>query len=148
MLQSMQRQLAERPLTLTFVRSPAMLRPDIDAAKATLASAPTKPAAVVVAPVRDVHGGDERRLVSGSTSNAVAAAAAATLGHGSARLEMVAGEVGAARAGLHVTFAANGTHDNGGLSAGVRGVSAAVGGTAAGNWKRSGARVSRSSARS
>lgn len=146
-LQSMQRQLAERPLTLTFVRSPAMLRPDIDAAKATLASAPTKPAAVVVAPVRDVHGGDERRLVSGSTSYAVAAAAAAaTLGHGSARLEMEmsAGEVGAARAGTqHVTFAANGSHDNGRPSADVRGVgvSAAVGITAAGNWKRSGARV-------
>jgi hypothetical protein len=61
---TLQRQLTQRPLTLTFVRTPDRLREDIDAAKAAVGPAHMKPAAIVVAPL---HGGNERRLVSGTS---------------------------------------------------------------------------------
>lgn len=62
----LQQQLAQRPLTLTFVRTPNQLRMDMDAAKAAHSSVQTKSAAVVVTPV--LGSGNERRLLSGTST--------------------------------------------------------------------------------
>ena len=63
-LESLHKQLLQRPLTLTFVRTPDMLRNDIDAAKATLESARQAAAAAVTPQVS----GNERRLVAGTSA--------------------------------------------------------------------------------
>lgn len=59
--ESLQKQLSQRPLTLTFVRTPDRLRNDIDAAEAMLESA--RQAAAAVTPQVS---GNERRLVAGT----------------------------------------------------------------------------------
>ena len=65
---ALQRQLRLRPLALTFVRTPDMLRADMDAAALTVTSAPPSLAVVVEAPVNktSISSGHERRLFSGT----------------------------------------------------------------------------------